>query len=574
MKFATSVLFALTLLGAGCGPDNDEIRRDRTMILDCVDTQTCTGQIADYNSFNPYLPGTTSRIGYNFLYEPLYFFNAYVDEDPIPWIATGHEFNEDFTEVTVNIRKGVEWSDGKPWTAQDLVFTIQMLRENQPMLVFSTDLATWVDTAIAVDDHTAKISLTAPNPRFMFTYFTNNFDNGVPIVPKHIWEGKDAETFENFGIEKDWPVVSGPYRMILSVPEQRVWERRDDWWAKKIGFQELPKVEKLIYLPLMEEAKTVQTMIANQIDITRDMRPSNISTVVEQNPNVTTWTGREAPYGYLDWWPISLGFNALEEPFANKEVRWAINHAIDRDQLIEVGWLGSGEKALLPLPDFPAMRRYTDGIADLLERHNLDEHNMEKSAALMRGQDWEKDGEGFWVKDGQRCKVVFDIFDIFQDIAPVLSTQLRRAGFDAAFRKTPDAYTRMTQGTARSYIMGNGGSVRDPYFTLRLYHSRFVLPTGTATTYFWRWRNLRFDAIVDEMGQVTTGDPRLHELFRDAMEIWLDELPAIPLLQWYHRIPHNQTYWTNWPSQDRPYINSAYWHRTWLLVLLGLEPVS
>ena len=49
------------------------------------------------------------------------------------------------------------------------------------------------------------------------------------------------------------------------------------------------------------------------------------------------------------------------------------------------------------------------------------------------------------------------------------------------------------------------------------------------------------------------------------------QMPSVPLLQWYHRIPHNETYWKNWPSQDNPYINSAYWHRTWLLVLLGLE---
>ena len=54
----------------------------------------------------------------------------------------------------------------------------------------------------------------------------------------------------------------------------------------------------------------------------------------------------------------------------------------------------------------------------------------------------------------------------------------------------------------------------------------------------------------------------------------LPNLPAIPLLQFYHRIPHNQTYWTNWPSAQNPYINSAYWHRTWLLVLLGLEPAQ
>jgi hypothetical protein len=82
------------------------------------------------------------------------------------------------------------------------------------------------------------------------------------------------------------------------------------------------------------------------------------------------------------------------------------------------------------------------------------------------------------------------------------------------------------------------------------------------------------DALVDEMGRTAPDDPKLAELFREAMAIWLREMPSVPLLQWYHRIPHNETYWTNWPSEDNPYINSAYWHRTWLLVLLGLEPAQ
>ncbi len=64
----------------------------------------------------------------------------------------------------------------------------------------------------------------------------------------------------------------------------------------------------------------------------------------------------------------------------------------------------------------------------------------------------------------------------------------------------------------------------------------------------------------------------LINLFRQALEIWLRELPAIPLVQWYHRIPHNQTYWADWPSAENPYIHTAYWHRTFLLVLLGLKP--
>ena len=71
----------------------------------------------------------------------------------------------------------------------------------------------WVKDAVAVDDLRAKITLKAPNPRFIFSYFTNNFDNGIPIMPKHIWESEDPKEFANFSMAKGWPVVTGPYRL-------------------------------------------------------------------------------------------------------------------------------------------------------------------------------------------------------------------------------------------------------------------------------------------------------------------------------------------------------------------------
>jgi len=315
-------------------------------------------------------------------------------------------------------------------------------------------------------------------------------------------------------------------------------------------------------------------LIANAMDTCLDLRPPNIRTVLERNPNVTTWTGRKLPHGYLDYWPVSLGFNNQEEPFSDPEIRRAINHAIDRDQLIEFGWQGSGTYTLHPFPDFPPLLEFTDQIQDLLEQHAVGVHDLARTAAIMERKGWRKDAQGVWNKDGKRFKIVIDIFEIFQDLAPVLAEQLRRAGFDASFRMTSDAYTRLSQGEARAFLNGQSGSVRDPYATLRLYHSRFVEPTGTPALYFWRWSNEEFDAIVDRMGQIAPDDPELAALFHQAMEIWLRELPSVPLVQWFHRIPHNETYWTNWPNENDPYINSAYWHRTWLLVLLGLTPVQ
>jgi hypothetical protein len=57
------------------------------------------------------------------------------------------------------------------------------------------------------------------------------------------------------------------------------------------------------------------------------------------------------------------------------------------------------------------------------------------------------------------------------------------------------------------------------------------------------------------------------------MEIWLPELPDIQLVQGFHRIPINTTYWKNWPSAENPYINPTHWHLTWSIVMWSLQPV-
>ncbi len=567
------LLMAALLTACGSEPQGEEgqlhsVPRNRTLIMGLP-------QMQDYDAFNPYIPGVSST-GSNFLYEPLYYYNAYGEEDNlIPWIAQSHQYNEDYTELTVRIRDGVKWSDGMPWTVADLVFTINMLRASAPELLMSTDLDTWVETAEVIDPLTARIVLTAPNPRFLFSYFTDCFGNGIRIVPKHIWESEDPKTFKNLDPGKGWPVVSGPYRLAATSPEQRIWDLRPDWWAVESGFQSLPKVERLIYLPFGNEAKWVQQFITNEIDSSTDLRPVNIKSVLDQNPNISTWTGRDVPYGYLDWWPLSLGFNNLESPFDDPDIRWAVNHAIDRSQIIDVGWQGAGSYTLHPYPEFPPLMRYLDQIQDVLERYPVDRFDPGRTAEILTSKGYRKDAEGFWALEGERLKITIDVYPtLFTDFTPVLVEQLRRAGFESNFRSTTDYYTRMTLGTARSFIMGHAASVRDPYFTMRLYHSRFVQPTGTSAEYIWRWANPEFDEIVDRMATTAPDDQELVQLFGQAMDIWYRELPSIPLVQWYHRIPHNETYWTNWPTEENPYVNSAYWHRTWLLVLLRLHPTQ
>ncbi|GIV79133.1 MAG: hypothetical protein KatS3mg050_3527 [Litorilinea sp.] len=112
-------------------------------------------------------------------------------EQEIPWLATGYEYNDDYTELTVNLREGVEWSDGTPFTARDVVFTLHMLRDNAPVLTRSTAVKAAVQEAEAVDDLTVRIKFVGPRPRFMFEMLMSKFDTGIYWVPEHVF--KDVE---------------------------------------------------------------------------------------------------------------------------------------------------------------------------------------------------------------------------------------------------------------------------------------------------------------------------------------------------------------------------------------------
>ena len=238
-----------------------------------------------------------------------------------------------------------------------------------------------------------------------------------------------------------------------------------------------------------------------------------------------------------------------------------------------MGYEGASVPNPTSYPDYAPLRKYIDSISDLLEKYPTNEFNLTKSAERMTKAGWAKNGDGFWAKDGKVFEIPLIAWAFFGEVGPIIAEQLRKAGFEASYSQPADIGTQVQQGTAwgGASLCGHGGSVADPYLTLELYHSRHIKPTGEPTWPFFRWKNEAYDAIVEEISTVPMNSPRLFELFRKAMEIWLPELPDPPLFQFYHRIPNNTEYWTNWPSDENNYVNEAWWHLTFPILLLNLK---
>lgn len=561
---------------AGQSAELKDVPRNRTLIMAGLGGEH-PGAFTDIELFNSYAPGL-SRSGFTqACNEALFYYNMIGDEF-IPWMGESYTYNDDFTEVVIKIRQGVEWSDGTPFTANDVAFSLNLLLEH-PDLSYAGEIIDTVQSAEVVDDLNVKITLTGVNPRFVFDKLTFHADLGVPLVAEHVWKDQDPSTFTNYDPEKGWPICTGAWELVYTDVQRKIWDLREDWWGAKTGFHALPKVERMVFLPGMDENTMVQLISNNEIDLAFSFTPQNMELAQSQNDKITTFSA-EPPYGFLDWWPISLAFNTSEAPFDNPDIRWAMSYSLDRDQIIDVAFKGTTTAIKLPYPGYPGMAPFIDSVSDLLEQYPTTEFNLDKAAELMTKNGYEKDGEGFWVKDGER--ITFEIITFPQHPsttpqAPVITEQLRKAGFDASFLLPADFVTRIQTGAAKAFLWGHGGSMRDPYATLeRLYHIKHVKPTGEAIpfTNLYRWSNQEFSDIVDQMTGVAEDDPQLKELFRQAMEIWLPELPDVMTIETVILLPRNTTYWTNWPSAENPYVHEGFWHRTANLFLVELEPVE
>jgi peptide/nickel transport system substrate-binding protein len=110
---------------------------------------------------------------------------------------------------------------------------------------------------------------------------------------------------------------------------------------------------------------------------------------------------------------------------------------------------------------------------------------------------------------------------------------------------------------------------------MKLYQSASVNIPGGHQVNFYRWENAQWDKLTDQMA-ATADEAEVKRIWKEAMKIWLPELPDVPVLEFYHRILMNETRWTNWPQggQTDGYVNEASWHLTWPLVLHSLKAVK
>jgi len=527
---------------------------------------------------NPFASGYSSQNGNACLLEPGAYYSAHSDKTYM-WLAESAQNNEDATEWTIVFRKGIKWSDGTPFTAADVAGSMETLKR-VPGLNKGGVFVAELDSAEAVDDTTLKVNLNQTDFRFFFKCLTFRFDLGdhTAFMPQHVWKDVPDDELVNFmwyDLEKNWPITTGPYGVGISNEQYTNYDLHPSWWAVETGLvDDYPAPWRIQYQLYTTDTNGAQLLINKEVDHTLDMRPLVVASTVIQADHLTTWTGRKPPFGYVDWWPISVQFCTEKEPFDNPKVRWAVAYALNQQSVVDIGWAGAGKVANGPYPEFPKMIEYMDGIKDITDQYNVLEFNLDKTNQLMEEAGFSKNADGWWAfEDGTPIDGdLYAAVPLFGDIAPIVAEQLRTAGFKCEHKAPPDVWAAKVDGRASMFLFGHGGATIDPYDTFALYVKANAAPMGEQS---WgnitRWDDPTFAQAREEMNNTAMDDPKMTDLFKQGMQVWYEQLPDAPLVQWYHRIPVSSWYFTNWPDETNPYMNSALWHTTMLQVILGLK---
>jgi peptide/nickel transport system substrate-binding protein len=570
----------LTACGGGSEPP-----RERTLV---ITPWGAVPEIRNPENYNIYLTGTYNHqreSGDKTMYEALMYTNLNTGEI-IPWQAEKFTYNSTYTAITVNLRKGVTWSDGQAFTSGDVKYTLEMLRDNAPDLLYSTIYKEWVKGVDTPDDLTAVINLNKPGPRFFQLYLALGHENHQVIMPAHIWKDKDPKTFTNFDLQKGWPIGTGAYKLVASSAQQQVFDRRDDWWGAKTGFMPLPAPQRIILVPGASDDSNAQLYIGNKADSGNPLQPGTFKAAQQKNPNLRSWNSQGPVWGAPDGCGYVFIFNHGKQPWGNADVRVAINYAINRQEISTVAYEGANYPIVAPFSAYMAKRWTGSGpLKETLDKYDRGTPSQGKVDERMAAAGYAKNAQGTWAKDGQTLKVPVRGSQFFAPLAPVLAAQLRKAGFDATENIEPPGSTALNDdqqvGNADTTFGVHCGSLSEPYETLKDLHSKWGRPIGEkcpfAGSLCSRYSNPEFDQLIDQMEASPAGTPDSPTYVASAnkaLDIYLRDMPEIMLTEELHVVTFNETYWKGWPSAADPYVAPYPPWEAWRLIIHRIQPVK
>jgi peptide/nickel transport system substrate-binding protein len=572
----------ISAAGFAVAQDVADVPRNQTLVLTPWGDQPA--QFANIENWNPYLTSITKqRDVMQFTINEMLFYTNLNTGELIPWQGESFAYADDFMSATITLRDGVTWADGTAFTSADVKFTLEAVRDAPPEINGSAAFNEWVASVDAPDPLTVVITFKKPAPRFVRDYMALGHENHYPILPAHIWQGEDIAAFTNYDPARGLPMGTGAYKLVATATNQQIFDRRDDWWGVASGFQDAPAPARIILTPVSSDEAMGQLHIANQVDGGRQLLIGTFEAARAQNPNLISWNPEGPVWGAPDGCMYSIFFNNMVEPWNDVNVRRAINSAMDRTELADIGYEGAMPTAEFAFSGYMAGTWLTPDspLTAMLESYGVDNPSQEDVDAHMAAGGYVRDADGFWSKDGTRLEVLMRTPAFIQPLLAPVTQQLIDAGFDARQGAVDDTWLPdMQLGNFGTMLFVHCGSLSEPVETLQHYHSKWARPIGEAIPNLiagFRYQNPEMDAIIDRMEAVPASTDPASAYMQDAvaaLDVALRDMPVIHLIEEYHVVTFNSTYWSGWPGAADPYVAPYTPWEAFNLVIHNLQPTG
>ena len=418
-----------------------------------------------------------------------------------PWLAKSWEQPDALTWV-FHLRDGVKFHDGRPLTANDVVWTIESLVDAKygGLITAKSGSFAAVDRVEARDRLTVVIHLKHPDAGLLF----NMSDGLFGVVPAG--SGKDL------GLA---PVGSGPFRFVSAVQDKDVVvDRNPQYWAGA------PKLERIRFAVVPDAITTALELKKGSADVESNAITLDMVHSLQNTPNLATET---APGSVV----VYLNFNVQDAALKDKRVRQAFAYAVDRQAIVDALWRGKARLAGSLLP--PGHWARADDSSMAAYPHDpARAKKLLAEAGLPTG------------RDGMNLRLMLKTStdETTRLMATVLQQQLREAGIDLQIRSAEFGtfYADVTKGAFQIYALRWIGSNEDPDIFRYAYGSESFPPKGGNRG---RYSNPRVDTLLQDAAGEQDSSRRRQD-YVEVQQILADDLPGIPL--WYpdNEVIHNK----------------------------------